>query len=181
MHVWGVGTQSLVVIDNKTRSSEPHDRHYAAHPSSSSLKCPLLRPRLVCQLLHREGFTVIPSPGVPEVWSMITAVELRSRERMTAFCRGIQRTCPIGSYITPEPGETRGEVRGGRLGGRGHGGRVSLIADVRTTVQQEYDRGTGTEQTCGVASTPARIHLRRLHVPRGTPPRALDDACMPMT
>ncbi len=56
------------------------------------------------QLLHREGFTAIPSPGLPDVWSMITAVELRSRDRMTAFCRGIQRTCPIGSYISPEPG-----------------------------------------------------------------------------
>ncbi|KAG2449895.1 hypothetical protein HYH02_000001 [Chlamydomonas schloesseri] len=64
--------------------------------------------RLAAELLHREGFTVIPAPGVPEVWSMITAVELRSRERMTAFCRGIQRTCPIGSYITPEPGVTAG-------------------------------------------------------------------------
>ncbi|EFJ48941.1 hypothetical protein VOLCADRAFT_117389, partial [Volvox carteri f. nagariensis] len=64
--------------------------------------------RLVAELLHREGFTVIPAPGVPEVWSMITAVELRSRERMTAFCRGIQRTCPIGSYISPEPGVTAG-------------------------------------------------------------------------
>ncbi|PNW82969.1 hypothetical protein CHLRE_06g301650v5 [Chlamydomonas reinhardtii] len=64
--------------------------------------------RLAAELLHREGFTVIPAPGVPDVWSMITAVELRSRERMTAFCRGIQRTCPIGSYITPEPGVTAG-------------------------------------------------------------------------
>ncbi|GIM03232.1 hypothetical protein Vretimale_8026, partial [Volvox reticuliferus] len=64
--------------------------------------------RLVAELLHREGFTVIPAPGVPDVWSMITAVELRSRERMMSFCRGIQRTCPIGSYISPEPGVTAG-------------------------------------------------------------------------
>ncbi|GFR52410.1 hypothetical protein Agub_g14981, partial [Astrephomene gubernaculifera] len=64
--------------------------------------------RLVAELLHREGYPVVPAPGLPPVWSMITAVQLGSREAMKAFCGGIQRTCPIGSYISPEPGVTAG-------------------------------------------------------------------------
>jgi cystathionine beta-lyase family protein involved in aluminum resistance len=59
----------------------------------------------VCaQVLSREGFKVTPAPGMPETLSMICAIELGSRERMSAFCKGIQRLCPIGSYIEPIPG-----------------------------------------------------------------------------
>ena len=43
--------------------------------------------RLVAEVLARGGFTVIPAPGLPDTPSMITAVELGSRERMVAFCR----------------------------------------------------------------------------------------------
>jgi cystathionine beta-lyase family protein involved in aluminum resistance len=49
--------------------------------------------RLVAEVLHREGFNVIPGPGVPDVYSMITAIELGSKERMVAFCKGIQTRC----------------------------------------------------------------------------------------
>jgi cystathionine beta-lyase family protein involved in aluminum resistance len=37
--------------------------------------------------------------------SMITAIEMGSREGMVAFCKGSQLACPVGSYIRPEPGE----------------------------------------------------------------------------
>lgn len=52
------------------------------------------------------GFKVIPGPEpcLPNPPSMITAVELGSKEAMVAFCKGIQLACPVGSYITPEPG-----------------------------------------------------------------------------
>lgn len=43
---------------------------------------------------------------MPRALSMITAIELGSKERMVAFCQGIQRMQPVGSYIKPEPGDT---------------------------------------------------------------------------
>lgn len=66
--------------------------------------------RLVAEVMSRLGFRVIPGsePCLPDPPSMITAVELGSREAMVAFCKGIQLACPVGSYITPEPGVTAG-------------------------------------------------------------------------
>jgi len=64
--------------------------------------------RLVAQVMSSEGFTVTPQPGMTHTPSMITAVQLSTRARMEAFCRGIQRRCPVGSYIQPVPGVTAG-------------------------------------------------------------------------
>jgi cystathionine beta-lyase family protein involved in aluminum resistance len=84
--------------------------------------------RLVAEVMAREGYTVVPLPSSDEIRrrgggggggadstnllptppSMITAVELGTRRRMVAFCRGIQRACPVGSYVLPEPGVTAG-------------------------------------------------------------------------
>jgi len=36
---------------------------------------------------------------------MITAIELGSKQRMVTFCQAVQKMCPVGSYIRPEPGE----------------------------------------------------------------------------
>ncbi len=47
----------------------------------------------------------LQAPGLPPNFSMITAIEMGSRERMVAFCKGIQQLSPVGSYISPEPGE----------------------------------------------------------------------------
>lgn len=67
--------------------------------------------RLVAEVLQKEGYRVIPSPGKPlngDPWSFITAVELGSPELMVAFCRAVQERCPVGSYIRPVPGVTPG-------------------------------------------------------------------------
>uniref|UniRef100_A0A383VT04 Uncharacterized protein n=1 Tax=Tetradesmus obliquus TaxID=3088 RepID=A0A383VT04_TETOB len=66
--------------------------------------------RLVAEVMSRLGFKVVPgpTPGLPNPPSMITAVEMGSREGMVAFCKGIQLACPVGSYIRPEPGVTAG-------------------------------------------------------------------------
>ncbi|KAF6263851.1 methionine gamma-lyase-domain-containing protein [Scenedesmus sp. NREL 46B-D3] len=66
--------------------------------------------RLVAEVMTRLGFRAVPSPapGLPDPPSMITAVEMGSREGMVAFCKGIQLACPVGSYIRPEPGVTAG-------------------------------------------------------------------------
>lgn len=42
--------------------------------------------------------------GLPNTQSMITAIELGSRARMVSLCESIQKMCPVGSYIRPEPG-----------------------------------------------------------------------------
>ena len=62
--------------------------------------------RLVAEVLSREGFSVVPAPGMRETFAMITAIHLGSRERMVAFCKAVQKMSPIGSYIEPEPGES---------------------------------------------------------------------------
>lgn len=61
--------------------------------------------RLAAEVMSREGFECVPAPGMPKVLSMITAIGLGSRKRMSAFCRGVQSCQPIGSYIQPVPGE----------------------------------------------------------------------------
>ncbi len=48
------------------------------------------------------GFRVVPN-GTESRHDIIQAVELGSRERMIAFCRGIQAAAPVDSYVTPEP------------------------------------------------------------------------------
>ena len=39
---------------------------------------------------------------------IIQAVELRSPERLIAFCRGIQAAAPVDSFVTPEPWDMPG-------------------------------------------------------------------------
>ncbi|GAX82663.1 hypothetical protein CEUSTIGMA_g10089.t1 [Chlamydomonas eustigma] len=64
--------------------------------------------RLVAEVLSREGFSVVPEPGMRPAFSMITAIHLGSREGMETFCKTIQKMSPIGSYIEPVPGVTAG-------------------------------------------------------------------------
>ena len=48
------------------------------------------------------GFRVVPSSREVRR-DIIQAVELKSREGMVAFCKGIQAAAPVDSYVTPEP------------------------------------------------------------------------------
>lgn len=65
--------------------------------------------RLVARVMADAGYTVIPAPSTPLARpSFITAVRLGSRARMVAFCRAVQRCCPVGSYVQPVPGVTPG-------------------------------------------------------------------------
>ena len=51
---------------------------------------------------EKLGFRVVPySREVRR--DIIQAVELKSREGMVAFCKGIQAAAPVDSYVTPEP------------------------------------------------------------------------------
>lgn len=51
---------------------------------------------------EKLGFKVIPGSRESR-HDIIQAVELGSKERMLAFCRGIQAAAPVDSYVTPEP------------------------------------------------------------------------------
>lgn len=64
--------------------------------------------RLAAEVLAREGYGVVPPPGPCSPWSFITAVEVGTPERMSAFCRAVQGACPVGSYVRPVPGVTPG-------------------------------------------------------------------------
>ena len=51
---------------------------------------------------EKLGFRVVPN-SVESRHDIIQAIELGSKERMLAFCKGIQAAAPVDSYVTPEP------------------------------------------------------------------------------
>ena len=51
---------------------------------------------------EKLGFKVVPN-STESRHDIIQAVELGSKERMLAFCKGIQAAAPVDSYVTPEP------------------------------------------------------------------------------
>ena len=53
-------------------------------------------------LYESLGFKTVPN-STEDRYDIIQAVELGSKERMVAFCRGIQAAAPVDSYVTPEP------------------------------------------------------------------------------
>ncbi len=70
-----------------------------------------LAPHVVCQALKSAlfasalfklmGFEPLPKPDEPR-FDIIQAIRLGSKERLEAFCRGIQAGSPVDSYVTPE-------------------------------------------------------------------------------
>lgn len=62
---------------------------------------------LVAEVMSCEGYRVQPPPRVKRR-DIIQAVELGTSERLVAFCRAVQKGCPVGSYIKPTPGATAG-------------------------------------------------------------------------
>ena len=58
-------------------------------------------------LYERLGFEVIPN-GVEDRHDIIQAVKLKSEKAMCAFCRGIQFSAPVDSYVTPIPSDMPG-------------------------------------------------------------------------
>lgn len=52
-------------------------------------------------LFSKLGYKTLPLPG-EERGDIIQAIELGSAEKLTAFCRGIQRYSPVDSFAAPE-------------------------------------------------------------------------------
>lgn len=59
------------------------------------------------EVYERLGFKVFPS-AKEERHDIIQAVEFGSKEGMIAFCKGIQESAPVDSYVTPIPWEMPG-------------------------------------------------------------------------
>ncbi len=59
------------------------------------------------EIYERLGFKVFPTAG-EERHDIIQAIELGSKEGMIAFCKGIQASAPVDSYVTPIPWEMPG-------------------------------------------------------------------------
>ena len=53
-------------------------------------------------LYERLGFNVIPKSDEPR-YDIIQSVELGTKEKLVAFCRGIQSSAPVDSFATPVP------------------------------------------------------------------------------
>lgn len=58
-------------------------------------------------LYEKLGFTVVPNGSQPR-YDIIQAVTLSSKERLQAFCEGIQAAAPVDSFVTPEPWDMPG-------------------------------------------------------------------------
>lgn len=57
---------------------------------------------LIAYVFDQLGYPVNPLPLVPRR-DVIQGVQLRSPEKLIAFCRAIQRHSPVGSYLDPVP------------------------------------------------------------------------------
>ena len=65
--------------------------------------CQALKTAVFCSALMEElGMKTSPSWNEKRS-DIIQAVDLGSRERMTAFCKGIQSGSAVDSYVSPEP------------------------------------------------------------------------------
>ena len=58
-------------------------------------------------LFAELGYAVDPAPGA-ERHDIVQAIGLRSRDRLEAFARGLQRAMPVNARFVPEPGPVPG-------------------------------------------------------------------------
>ena len=71
---------------------------HAPHAVAEALKTAVY----AAALFERLGYTVSPGWDAPRA-DIIQSVQLGGRERLIAFCRGIQRGSPVDSFALPEP------------------------------------------------------------------------------
>jgi len=75
----------------------------APHTVSQSVKTAILAARM----LELAGYPVCPTSSEPR-HDIIQAVKLFDKEKLCAFCAGIQRGAPIDSFVTPMPWDMPG-------------------------------------------------------------------------
>jgi len=71
---------------------------YAPHTTAQAMKTA----HLAAYMFESAGFDVLPR-AMERRSDIIQTVTLHSRERLCAFCRGIQSASPVDSHVTPEP------------------------------------------------------------------------------
>ena len=71
---------------------------YAPHTTAQALKVA----HLAAYVFEALGYTVEPKWNETR-YDIIQSVITGSREKLCAFCRGIQYGSPVDSYVTPEP------------------------------------------------------------------------------
>lgn len=57
---------------------------------------------LAAKLFELLGYPVLPTAEEKRT-DIIQAIRLGSKEKMIAFCRGLQKACALDSHVTPEP------------------------------------------------------------------------------
>lgn len=62
---------------------------------------------LVAEVMAAKGYKVQPVCRVPR-HDVVQAVQLRTRERLLAFCEAVQRSSPVGSFTRPIAGMSPG-------------------------------------------------------------------------
>ena len=62
---------------------------------------------LCARIFEKLGFEVCPGSGEKRS-DIIECIKLGSRERMEAFCRGVQSAAPVDSFVTPLPWDMPG-------------------------------------------------------------------------
>jgi len=76
---------------------------FAPHVVAEALKTA----NLAAYLFSAMGYAVSPAPGEKR-HDIIQIIELESAEALCAFCRGLQASSPIDSFLTPEPWDMPG-------------------------------------------------------------------------
>ena len=72
---------------------------YAPHTVANAMKTA----HFAALLFEKLGFDVNPSPFEPRE-DIIQVISLGNREKLIAFCGGIQSASPIDSFVVPTPG-----------------------------------------------------------------------------
>jgi cystathionine beta-lyase family protein involved in aluminum resistance len=54
-----------------------------------------------CRLFEKLGFETFPKSDETRT-DIIASILLENEQRLTAFCKGIQKGSPVDSYVTPE-------------------------------------------------------------------------------
>lgn len=71
---------------------------HAPHVAGEALKTAVFASALFSEL----GFGVSPAPEDPRT-DIIQTIELKTREALIAFCKGVQKGAPVDSFVVPEP------------------------------------------------------------------------------
>lgn len=98
----GVGLEAGASLYGNTRNMFK-GLFYAPHTTKEALKTAAL----CAEIFETLGFEVYPKPN-DERHCIIQTVSMGTREKLLAFCRGIQSGAPVDSHVTPEPWDMPG-------------------------------------------------------------------------